>query len=50
MKTGFVEYMTPTAVPVEISSEGILCESYGNESYESNENYGNTDEPNKGWY
>jgi len=42
-------YETPVCIPVQISSEGILCESSENESYEDVYNYGDGKE-NKGWY
>lgn len=42
-------YETPICVPMQVSSEGILCESYENESYDDIYNYGEG-KTNKGWY
>lgn len=42
-------YETPICVPMQVSSEGILCESYENESYDDIYNYGEG-KTNRGWY
>ena len=48
-QNGGIEYETPLCTPMQVSSEGILCESFGNESYEDVLNYGDGKD-NKGWY
>lgn len=42
-------YQSPICIPVEISLEGILCESFDNETYESGQDYGDGSATN-GWY
>ena len=46
---GGAAYSAPALTLVEVSSEGILCESYENESYDDIYNYGEG-KTNKGWY
>ena len=52
---GGVGYESPACTPVEVSLEGILCASFGNESFKGmGENdtapsYGSGEE-NNGWY
>lgn len=52
---GGADYMSPVCTPVEISSEGILCESFRNESFkgmgenDSAPSYG-TGLTDNGWY
>lgn len=43
-------YQSPVCRSVEISSEGILCESFDNETYESGADYGDPDSDTNGWY
>jgi len=50
-----VDYESPVCTPVEVFSEGVLCESFGNESFkgmgdnDSAPSYGSGVE-NNGWY
>ena len=49
---GGAGYKSPVCAPVEISLEGMLCESFGTEKFDGAENYGDSSEGavNKGWY
>ena len=52
---GGASYKSPVCTPVEVFSEGVLCESFGNESFkgmgdnDSAPSYG-SGEVNNGWY
>jgi len=41
-------YVSPACHSTEIALEGVLCESFGNETFENITNYG-SDLENRGW-
>lgn len=42
------DYLSPVCTCMEISAEGVLCASFGNEDYEDNMNYDDGTDG-KGW-